>query len=141
MRTLRTLKPGQKRTKELLALHGASLLCVRYRYDEDTHEHLKTVELVIQGCPREGEAESPGSWQSGGQATVAASRRVAMRIGWQERTCKTTVSNGLASSSFMLFVRQEVQAGNPRQPVVLPDGTNRKKGLRSTFGPTKVLRP
>ena len=48
MRTLRTLKPGQWGTKGLLARHGASLLCVRYRYDEDTREHLKTVELIVQ---------------------------------------------------------------------------------------------
>ncbi len=31
MRTLRTQKPGQWGTKGLLARHGASLLCVRYR--------------------------------------------------------------------------------------------------------------
>ena len=48
MRTLRTLKPGERGTKRLLARHGASLLCVRYRYDEDTREHLKTVELIVQ---------------------------------------------------------------------------------------------
>ena len=45
---MRTLKPGQRGTKEWLARHGASLLCVRYRYDEDAREHLKTVELVVQ---------------------------------------------------------------------------------------------
>ncbi len=58
--TLRTLKPGQKGTKELLARHGASLLCVRYRYDEDTREHLKTVELAVQRRLREHTSENSG---------------------------------------------------------------------------------
>ena len=35
MRTLRTLKAGQKGDQELLTRYGPSLLCVRYRYDED----------------------------------------------------------------------------------------------------------
>ncbi len=48
MRRLRTLKPGEWGTKGLLARHGASLLWVRYRYDGDTREHLKTVGLIVQ---------------------------------------------------------------------------------------------
>ncbi len=93
MRTLRRLRPDQKGTKELLSRHGASLLCVRYRYDEDTCEHLKTVELVVQRRSREGKAESPGARQSGGQAAVAASRRVALRIGWRERDLQRRVKS------------------------------------------------
>jgi hypothetical protein len=46
--TLKTLKPGQAGTKGLLARYGASLLCVRYRYDEITRQRLKTVELIVQ---------------------------------------------------------------------------------------------
>ncbi len=46
MRTTKTLKPGQKGTKELVTRFGPSLLLVRYRYDEDRREHLKTVELI-----------------------------------------------------------------------------------------------
>jgi hypothetical protein len=30
------LKPGQKGTKRLVAEHGDALVCVRYRYDEQT---------------------------------------------------------------------------------------------------------
>lgn len=48
MRTLKTLKPGQKGTKALLARFGTNLLCVRYRYDEATGQRVKTVELIIQ---------------------------------------------------------------------------------------------
>jgi hypothetical protein len=91
--SLRTLKPGQKGTKELLALHGGTLLCVRYRYDENTREHLKTVELVIQRRPREREAEGRGSRRSGGQAAVAATRNVALRIGWRERDLQGRVKS------------------------------------------------
>lgn len=41
------LKPGQKGTKQLLALYGDRLICVRYRYDADRKKRLKTVELVV----------------------------------------------------------------------------------------------
>ncbi len=81
---MRTLKPEQNGTKGLLARHGASLLCVRYRYDEDTREHLKTVELVVQRRPREPKADSSGPRKLGAQAAVATTRRVALRIGWRE---------------------------------------------------------
>ncbi len=47
MRTVKTLKPGQKGTKEMLTRFGPSLLYVRYRYDEARREHVKTVELVF----------------------------------------------------------------------------------------------
>ena len=48
MRTTKTLKPGRKGTEELLTRAGASLLDVRYRYDEDRRENVKTVELVVK---------------------------------------------------------------------------------------------
>ncbi len=83
MRTVRALKPGQKGSMELLARHGASLLCVRYHYGEDTREHLKTVELAVQRRLRERETDSPGPRRLGGQAAVAATRRVALQIGWR----------------------------------------------------------
>ena len=56
MRTLKTLKLGWKGSTTLrlppsgvtpLARYGASLLRVLYRYDQDTRERLKTVELVV----------------------------------------------------------------------------------------------
>jgi len=48
MRTLKTLRPGRKGTRELVARYGTSLLCVRYRFDDLTRERVKTVELIIQ---------------------------------------------------------------------------------------------
>lgn len=43
-----TLKPGQRGIRKLSAQSGEQLLCVRYRYDEERQERLKTVELVIE---------------------------------------------------------------------------------------------
>lgn len=48
MRTLKTLRPGDKGTKELVARYGTSLLRVRYRFDDLTRERVKTVELIVQ---------------------------------------------------------------------------------------------
>ncbi len=105
MCTVKTLKPGQQGTKELLPCFGPSLLCVRYRYDEDRREHVKTVELVVQRRSREGEAGSPGSRPSDARrslqtGSVSASgaggaqpRRVALRIGWQERDLQQRVKS------------------------------------------------
>lgn len=42
------LKPGQKGTKKLVAEYGASLVCVRYRYDEASRARYKTVELIVE---------------------------------------------------------------------------------------------
>jgi len=42
------LKPGQKGTKKLLEKHGDALVCVRYRYDEESRARIKTVELVVE---------------------------------------------------------------------------------------------
>ncbi len=93
MRTLKTLKPGQKGTKDLLTRHGASLLLVRYRYDDDTRERLKTVELVVERRSREHEAKCPGSRKVGNHAGVASRRRVALSIGWRERDLQRRVKS------------------------------------------------
>ena len=84
MRTLKTLKLGRKSSKELLARYGASPLRVRYRYDEDTRERLKTVDLVVQRRSQKREAECPGSRKLTAQTGGAATRRVALRIGCRE---------------------------------------------------------
>ncbi len=97
---MRTLKPGQDGTKELLKRSGPTLLTARYRYDEDRREHVKTLELVVQRRPRDTEAAGSGPWASGAREPLEtgavkpsgaggfASRRVAPRIGWQE-TCSS----------------------------------------------------
>jgi hypothetical protein len=45
------LKPGQKGTRRLMEKFGAALLCVRYRYDEETGENLTTAEIIIERRP------------------------------------------------------------------------------------------
>jgi hypothetical protein len=51
MKSRLSLKPGQKGTKALVDQYGASLLYVRYRYDEARGVRLKTVELVVEEKP------------------------------------------------------------------------------------------
>lgn len=46
MKTHLTLKPGQYGTKALMKKYGDSLICVRLRYDPETRQRLKTVELI-----------------------------------------------------------------------------------------------
>jgi len=48
-----TVKPGpvQKETKNLVAEHGDALLCVRYRYGEQSRTRLKTIELIVERKP------------------------------------------------------------------------------------------
>jgi hypothetical protein len=46
MQTRLKLNPGQRGTKKLVANYGDRLVCVRYRYDEQTKRRYKTVELI-----------------------------------------------------------------------------------------------
>jgi hypothetical protein len=48
VKTRLTLKPGQHGTKTLMKRYGDDLVCVRFRYDPETRQRLKTVELVIE---------------------------------------------------------------------------------------------
>ena len=42
-----TRRPGQPGTKKLQQRYGDDLICVRYRYDEERGERIKTVELAV----------------------------------------------------------------------------------------------
>ncbi|AJE02707.1 hypothetical protein [Geobacter pickeringii] len=48
MKTRLTLKPGQHGTKSLVKKYGDALVCVRFRYDPETKQRLKTVELIVE---------------------------------------------------------------------------------------------
>jgi hypothetical protein len=48
MKTRLILKPGQKGTKRLTEKYGDALVCVRFRYDAELKQRLKTVELVVE---------------------------------------------------------------------------------------------
>ena len=42
-----TRRPGQPGTKKLMRLYGQDLICVRYRYDEELRQRIKTVEIAV----------------------------------------------------------------------------------------------
>ncbi len=46
------MKPGEKGTQRLVARFGAALVCVRYRYDEQTGDNLTTAEIIVDRRPR-----------------------------------------------------------------------------------------
>ena len=48
MKTRLILKPGRPGTKSLAKKYGDALLCVRFRYDEESRQRLKTVEFVVE---------------------------------------------------------------------------------------------
>ncbi len=59
MVTQTTLRPGQKGTKGLAKKYGDRLVCVRYKYDQQTGRRYTTVELI----------EEETDWQSDPKAT------------------------------------------------------------------------
>jgi hypothetical protein len=44
----RKIMPGQRGTKNLTEKYGDQLVCVRYRYDKEKQERMKTVELIVE---------------------------------------------------------------------------------------------
>ena len=48
MKTRLILKPGRPGTKSLVKKYGDALLCVRFRYDAESRQRLKTVELIVE---------------------------------------------------------------------------------------------
>lgn len=50
MKTRLTLKPGQHGTKSLVKKYGDALVCVRFRYNPETKQRFKTIELIIESC-------------------------------------------------------------------------------------------
>jgi hypothetical protein len=115
MRTLKTLRPGHKGTKELVARYGTSLLCVRYRFDDLTRERVKTVELIIQRRSAEPTlpplpvrtAAPPADRTAASRARVAlrtargraplprrrSAQRVALRIHWGETDLRQRIKS------------------------------------------------
>ena len=48
MKTRLILKPGQRGTQSMAKKYGDALLCVRFRYDAELRQRLKTVELIVE---------------------------------------------------------------------------------------------
>lgn len=78
MRAQVTLQPGQKGTKKLTEQYGQRLVCVRYRYDEQSQRRLKTIELIVEETP----------WQPAAARAVTAGVRVAFQEAELQRRVK-----------------------------------------------------
>lgn len=48
MNTKRKIYPGQPGTQKWIKKYGDDLVCIRYKYDPDTHRKMITVELVVE---------------------------------------------------------------------------------------------
>ncbi len=82
MRIRLSLKPGQKGTKRLQDRYGDRLVCVRYRYDEESGKRFKTVELIVE----EADWCKPSRWSDrgaeGGLERITGPERG--QEGWRE---------------------------------------------------------
>jgi hypothetical protein len=50
-RVIKTLAPGQPGTLKLIREHGETLVCVRYRMDQERRRRYTTVELIVEAAP------------------------------------------------------------------------------------------
>ena len=82
MRTRLKLNPGQRGTKKLLAKYGDRLICVRYRYDEQTKKRYKTVELI----------EDEVDWEPKAKQ-IADQTVVEIHIDWSEEELREQVKS------------------------------------------------
>ena len=86
MLTKTTLRPGQKGTKGLAKKYGDRLVCVRYKYDQETGRRYTTVELI----------EEETDWQNDRkagdlQAPVPVPQRLAIRVEYWETDLREKV--------------------------------------------------
>lgn len=51
MEVIKTLRPGDSGTKKLSKRFGDSLVCVRYRKDEEKNRRYTTIELIVDEGP------------------------------------------------------------------------------------------
>jgi hypothetical protein len=106
MRTLLTRRAGQPGTKKLMAEYGSDLVCVRYRYDEDRCERIKTVEVIIdrsEWSPRRRDPdETVVRFKLEGREDLL--RRAVMFAGgrWDERTDTWTLPRRAAAALGLL---------------------------------------
>jgi hypothetical protein len=73
MRYIRKILPGRPGSKKWVREYGERLVCVRYRYDSDTGEKIKTIEIVFDR-----QKWVPGS------VPPPSNKRVALRIAYED---------------------------------------------------------
>ena len=73
LNSVRKLLPGQPGTKKWLNKFGDKLLCVRYRYEGEKGQKLKTVELIVEK-----------SWWKPDQGRIPHNKIVDLQINYGE---------------------------------------------------------
>ncbi len=86
MVTKTTLRPGQKGTKGLAKKYGDRLVCVRYKYEQETGRRYTTVELIEQETDRQ---RDPKAVQS--QEPMPAPQRLGIRVEYWETDVRDKV--------------------------------------------------
>ena len=81
-----TLKPGQNGTKRLKEKYGERLICVRYRYDEQSRRRYTTVELVEEQSDWAGDVAKPTTADNRDNG-----RLLGVRIGFNETSLRNSV--------------------------------------------------
>ena len=59
------LRPGQKGTQKLQKEFGDALVCVRYRFDDESNRRIKTVEIVVDESEMPKPADSDPAQEKG----------------------------------------------------------------------------
>lgn len=77
METRLTLRPGQNGTRKHVQRFGKRLVCVRYRYDEETSRRYTTVELIVAEAEWKPRSRKP-------RASRSPEDMVFVRIGYAE---------------------------------------------------------
>ncbi len=113
-RVLKTLTPGAPGTLRWLRVHGARLVCVRYRVDAQEKTRITTVELVVATAPlvhREHPATSVHVWIARHERALRQ-RAVALGARWDENMQLWCLPLGVACA---LGLRQRVHTRRPRK--------------------------
>ena len=85
MEMLRVLRPGQPGTKQLVDEYGDKLLCVRYRYNYQTHKRYKTIELIISEQDWQPPSPHPEEDRPSKLTERIVTREVPVQIEWSEK--------------------------------------------------------
>jgi hypothetical protein len=86
MITQTTLRPGQKGTKGLAKKYGDRLVCVRYKYDENTQRRYTTVELIEDEIDWNPTPTPPNT-----RETISPERRLGVRVEYWESDIREKV--------------------------------------------------
>ena len=80
MKVTRVIKSGLPGSRKLEQQYGDNLICVRYRFDEENQQILKTVELIVETTP----------WDAN-TTRIPVNKLVHIRIAPQEKSLRIKV--------------------------------------------------